>query len=176
MRGEPSARHRTRPPGIHALVMARTINLGTPRNQVPTPDHSHWPAAIPSIIVAASLLVAVGTVLGPSSSWSRLLIAVGGGLAVVAASRHDDDWAGRALGALLADGAQHQSGESAMAARPDHQEIGVGGCVDQDLGGRALLHYRCDADAFGVDGGAGERCAQGLVGRLGERFVKPLER
>jgi hypothetical protein len=44
---------------------------------------------------------------------------------------HDHDWAGRVLGALLADRAEQEAREAAVAARADHEQIGAARFVDE---------------------------------------------
>ena len=60
--------------------------------------------------------------------------------------RQDDDWAGRVLGALLADRAEQEPGEAASATGADDEQLGAPTCANEGIGRRPLERFRLDLD------------------------------
>jgi hypothetical protein len=76
---------------------------------------------------------------------------------VLVARTHDGDRAPRVLEARLADGAEHQLTQLAAAARPDHEEVGVAGGVEQRPGRQVADHLLPDLGGRIGTEGVGDR-------------------
>ena len=86
---------------------------------------------------------------------------------------HDDHWAVGMMSALLAHGAEQQSGKPAVPAGPDHQQIAVGGGVDKDPCGTTFHDPALDLDALGLGVQAGGLLLEQLLGRPGMSLRPP---
>jgi hypothetical protein len=67
------------------------------------------------------------------------------------------------MSALLADGAEQQSGKPAVSARPDDQEVAIGASGDQDFRCTTLDGPPLDLDALSVQ--PGSRLLEQCLGR-----------
>jgi hypothetical protein len=68
--------------------------------------------------------------------------------------------------ALLADGAEQETGAAAVAARSDDEQIAVWGGVDEDVDGVALHEPGLDLEIVGLDRRVGDDVIEQLLGRL----------
>jgi hypothetical protein len=90
---------------------------------------------------------------------------------------HDHDWAGRVVGALLADRAEQEATEAAVAARADNEQIGAARFVDETRSRRTLDDAALDLDIIELSSHLASHVLEQFLCRpMDSANVAPLQR